>query len=76
LITAGGFHHERENGVGYFATVRFEGEMPRVKELHRGFWDIALERFRARREEERIIPTPNRKERRLIFSEIRLKLRI
>ena len=42
--------------------------MSRVKELHRRLWDIALERLRAGGEEERIILSPNRQERRLVTS--------
>src|SRR3984893_10791267 len=48
--------------------------MSRVEELHRGLGNIALECLRTCREEERIILSPNRQERRLILSEILLKL--
>src|SRR5580693_887056 len=48
--------------------------MSRVKELHRGVGDIALECLCSGGEEERVTFSPNRQERRLILSEILLKL--
>jgi hypothetical protein len=50
--------------------------MSRVKELDRGLGDIALERLRPIGEEERIIPSPNRQQRRLVLPKIFLKPRI
>ena len=50
--------------------------MPRVEEPHHGVGDVALERLRARREEERVVLTPDGEQWRLAVAEILLKDRI
>src|ERR1700722_4800857 len=54
----------------------FQREMAGVEEAQSGAGNIALERFGARRQEERIVLAPHRQERRLVFAEIVLEGRI
>src|ERR1700679_1508466 len=54
----------------------FQRKMAGIEEAHGGARDVALERFGARRQEERIVLAPHREEGRLVFAEIRLEGRV
>jgi hypothetical protein len=47
--------------------------VPGIQKAHFRFRYVALERFRARRDEERIVLAPDREEARLVLAEIRLE---
>src|SRR5262249_15339107 len=51
-------------------------EMAGVEETHHCIRDVALERFGAWRDEERIVPAPHREETRLVIAEIVLEGRV
>ena len=59
-----------------FVAVRLKGKVARVEEPHLGARDVALERLRARWQEERIVLAPNRQKPRLVLAEIGLEFRI
>src|SRR2546428_12682192 len=56
--------------------VGLQREMAGVEEADDGVRDVALERLRARRQEERVVLAPHREERRLVSSEIPLEGRV
>ena len=53
-----------------------EREVAGIEEAHLRAWNVAFERFRTRRQEERIVLAPDREERWLVFAEVGLKFRI
>src|SRR5262245_18818469 len=64
---------KRPDLVGDLLSVRLQGKVPGIEETNRGIRDIALERFRSGRQEERIVLTPHREERWLARAEVVLK---
>ncbi len=50
--------------------------MPSIKQMDLGLWIVALERLRARRQEERIVLSPHREKRRPRHSEVVLEFRV
>src|SRR5262245_46196623 len=56
--------------------MRLQREMAGVEEAHLRVGDVARERFRSRRQEERIVLAPHCQERRLVGAEIVLKGRV
>src|SRR5262249_9058798 len=64
------------DGSSNFSSVRFQGKVPGFEEMQLGARVVALERFGARRQEERIVLSPYRKQGRLLRAEIFLKLGI
>src|SRR5947207_168980 len=56
--------------------VGLQREMPGVEEADDGVRDVALERLGTRRQEEGVVPSPDRQERRLVSPEILLEGRV
>src|SRR6476620_10895427 len=54
----------------------FERKVAGIEETHFRAWNVALERLRARRQEERIVLAPERQEGRLVLAEVLLKHRV
>src|SRR6476659_4502749 len=50
--------------------------MPSIEQMDLGLWIVAPERLRARRQEERIVLSPHREERRLVLAKIGLEFGI
>src|SRR5882757_224353 len=67
---------EIADGSRDFGGVGFQREMAGVEEAYRGVWNIALERFGAGRQEERIVLAPHRQEQRIVGAEIILEGRV
>src|SRR5580658_5152462 len=61
---------------GDFGGVRFQREVPGVEEADECAWNIPLEGFGSRGQEEWVVLAPNRQQRRLMRSEISLELRV
>src|SRR6516225_11380349 len=59
-----------------FVAMRLERKVPGVQETHFGTRNVALERLRARRQEEGIVLPPNRQKPRLVPAEIGLEFRV
>lgn len=72
-------HHLRQklaHPVRDFVNVRLQCEMSRVEKPDFGVRNVTFERFRARREEIRIMFSPDREQCRFPLSELLMKLRI
>src|SRR5215472_4021798 len=67
---------ELENFPADFGPMSFQRKMAGIEEMDFRLGIVPRERLRARRQEERIIPAPNRQQRRTLLAEILLELRI
>src|SRR5215469_13412912 len=59
-----------------FLAVCLQRKVAGVEKTHLGTRNVALERLRTRRQEERVVLPPNRQKRRLVPAEIGLKFRV
>src|SRR5262252_4432545 len=64
------------DGARYFVAMRLKREVAGVKKVHLSVRDVAFERFRTRRQKERIVLAPCGQKRRLVFAQIVLEFRI
>src|SRR5262245_65596331 len=67
---------EVADGRRDFPRMRLQREVTRLEEADHRTWNVALERLGARRQEERIVLAPRRKERRPPRAEVFLELRV
>ena len=73
LLLAHALVHEIADDLRDLGAVRLQREVAGVEEVDLCIWNVALERFGARRKEERIVLAPHRQERRLVGAEIALE---
>jgi hypothetical protein len=71
-----GKHQKITDHCRDFVAVRLERKVTGVEETHLRARNVALERLRARRQEEGVVFAPNCQERWLVFAEICLKFRV
>src|SRR5262249_4092341 len=69
-------NQEIADDLADLARMRLQREVTGIEEADDGGWHVALERLRARRQEERIVPAPHGEERWFEVSEIVLEFRI
>src|ERR1700719_1627598 len=58
---------------GDFVAMRLKRKVTGVEETHFRAWSVALDRLRARRQEEGVVVAPNRQKRRFVLAEIGLE---